>query len=229
MIQHHTQESYLKELTSFYWENGQNPDSALLQRLAFFAELVVEKNEAVNLVSRKDIESIIENHVFISSYITKYIPEKCSCFLDLGTGGGFPGIPIAIMNPLLKGVLVDSIAKKTTAVAEFIEKLRLKNVQVENARVESQEFIEKYRGKFDLILSRATVPLIMLVKYALPLFEKKAYIMAIKGGDLTNEFTTAQVKYSTHIKKITTYELHYKPTNIKNIKEKKLIMVELVK
>lgn len=229
MVQQHTQESYLKEITSFYWENGQNPDISLLQRLAFFAELVVEKNEAINLISRKDIESIIENHVFISSYIAQYIPEKCEKFLDLGTGGGFPGIPLAIMNPMLNGVLVDSITKKTDAVAEFIEKLRLKNISVVNARVESPEFIEKNREQFDLIVSRATVPLIMLIKYALPLIKKKAFIMAIKGGNLDNEFTTAQVKYSTHIKKITTYELHYKPTNLKNIKEKKLIVVELNK
>ena len=64
------QERYFKELSSFYWENGFNPDTMKIERLAYFAELLAEKNEAVNLISRKDIDSIIENHIFLSSYIT---------------------------------------------------------------------------------------------------------------------------------------------------------------
>jgi 16S rRNA (guanine527-N7)-methyltransferase len=82
------------------------------ERLAFFAQLVAEKNESVNLISRKDVESIIENHIFISAYITKFLPEKVTRFLDIGTGGGFPGIPLAIMRPELRGVLADSTGKK---------------------------------------------------------------------------------------------------------------------
>ncbi len=179
------QEQYLKHLTSLYWENGYNPDTTQMERLAHFADLVAEKNEVLNLVSRKDIESIIENHVFISSYITKHIPERCTKFIDIGTGGGFPGIPVAIMRPDLRGVLVDSIAKKTAAVAEFIERLMMSNIIVENARVEDEAFIQKYTGQFDLVFSRATVPLIMLVKYALPLIKDKGYVMALKGGDVT--------------------------------------------
>jgi len=223
------QETYLKHLTSLYWENGYNPDVTQMERLAHFADLVAEKNEVLNLVSRKDVDSIIENHVFISSYICKHIPERCTRFIDIGTGGGFPGIPVAIMRPDLRGVLVDSIAKKTAAVAEFVEKLMMSNLCVENARVEDEEFIQKYQGQFDLVFSRATVPLIMLVKYALSLVKEKAYIMALKGGDITEEMKKAQMKYTPFIKKSTVFELHYKPSNIKNIKEKKLVLLELVK
>jgi len=93
------QEKYIKQLSNLNWENGFNPEVTKVERLAFFAELIAEKNESVNLISRRDVESIIENHIFISSYITKYIPEKCNNFLDIGTGGGFPGIPLAIMRP----------------------------------------------------------------------------------------------------------------------------------
>ncbi len=67
------QDLYLKQLQSFYWENNLNPDLMKLERLAYFADLVAEKNESINLVSRKDVESIVENHVFLSSYISKYI------------------------------------------------------------------------------------------------------------------------------------------------------------
>ena len=88
--------------------------------------LVAEKNKTVNLISRKDVESIIENHIFISAYITKFLPEKVTRFLDIGTGGGFPGIPLAIMRPELRGVLADSTGKKIDAVKEFIDKLKAK-------------------------------------------------------------------------------------------------------
>ncbi len=223
------QAQYSKELKSFYWENGMNPDQMMLDRLAYYADLVVEKNESVNLVSRKDIDSIVENHVFISSYISQYIPEKCNNFLDIGTGGGFPGIPLAIMQPMLKGVLVDSTGKKIEAVNEFIDKLKLGNVNAINDRVESNEFIAQYADSFDLIVSRATVPLIILFRYALPLIKDKAYMLALKGGDLEEEFKKAEMKYKSYIKKSTVFELSYKPTNVRNQKGKRLVLLELHK
>ena len=223
------QQQYLKELQSFYWENAFNPDIMKIERLAYFAELVTDKNESVNLISRRDIGNIIENHVFLCSYITKYFPEKCSHFLDIGTGGGFPGIPLAIMRPELRGVLVDSTNKKVKAVEEFIDRLKLGNVIAENERVESPEFIEKYKDSFDLIVSRASVPKIILFRYALPLIKDKAYLVAIKGGDLDLEYQKAEMKYKSHIKKSTIFELYYKPSNVRNQKGKKLVLLELQK
>ncbi len=223
------QENYFKQLTALNWENSFNPDSAKVERLAFFAELVAEKNEQVNLISRKDVDSIIENHIFISAFITRYIPEKCSYFLDIGTGGGFPGIPLAIMRPEMRGVLVDSTKKKAEAVQDFVNKLKLGNVKVENERVESPEFIAKYSQSFDLVISRATVPLIILMRYALPLIKEKAFIAAMKGGDIEEEYSKAELKYKSCIKKSTTFELAYKPNNIRNKKGKKLILLEINK
>lgn len=223
------QEQYLKELQSFYWENSFNPDIMKIERLAYFAELVTEKNESINLISRRDIGNIIENHVFLCSYITRYLPEKVSHFLDIGTGGGFPGIPLAIIRPELQGVLVDSTNKKINAVTEFVDKLKLGNIVAENDRVESPEFIEKYKDSFDLIVSRASVPLIILFRYALPLIKEKAYFAAIKGGDLDSEYQKAEMKYKSHIKKSTIFELYYKPSNVRNQKGKKLVLLELQK
>jgi len=133
------------------------------------------------------------------------------------------------MRPDLQGVLVDSTNKKIGAVQEFIDKLKLSNVVAENHRVESNEFKEKYADSFDLIVSRSTVPLIILFRYSLPLIKEKAYILAMKGGDLTEEFKKAETKYKAHIKKSTVYELAYKPTNIRNKKGKKLVLLELQK
>ena len=223
------QEQYYKELQSFYWNNAFNPDPTKIERLAYFAELVAEKNEKVNLISRKDVESIIENHIFLSSYLTKYLPEKCTHFLDIGTGGGFPGIPLAIMRPETKGVLIDSTGKKIDAVKEFVDRLKLSNVTVINGRVESQEFLSEYSEFFDLIISRATVPLINLLRYALPLVKEKAFLASVKGGDIEEEFKKALSKYKAYIKKSTIFELFYKPSNVRNQKGKKLVLLELQK
>ena len=223
------QDQYLRELKKFFWENSLIPDVYQLERLAHFASLVVDKNEKINLISRRDIQKIIENHVFVSAYTSEFFPDRINTFLDIGTGGGFPGIPLAITNPLMRGILVDSTAKKIEAVKEFINKLKLSNVVAENCRVESDEFKSKYTNSFDLIVSRATVPLIILFRYAIPLIKEKSYLIAVKGGDLDSEFKIAEMKYKSHIKKSTIFELAYKPTNIRNKKGKKLILLELTK
>jgi 16S rRNA (guanine527-N7)-methyltransferase len=223
------QDQYLKEIKTYCWENGFTPEPTRTERLAYFASLVSEKNKVMNLISKRDIDSIIEKHVFLSAFITKYVPEKTTRFLDIGTGGGFPGIPLAIMRPDLRGVLADSTSKKISAVQDFIDKLKLSNVVAENSRVESDDFKEKYANTFDLVVSRSTVPLIILFRYSLPLIKEKAYLLAMKGGDLTEEFKKAETKYKAYIKKSTTYELAYKPTNIRNKKGKKLVLLELQK
>lgn len=220
---------YTKELKTLFWENQLSLSDYQIERMAHFAELLVKKNEEVNLVSRKDIENIVENHIFISSFITEFLPNGANRFLDIGTGGGLPGIPLAISKPLMRGVLVDSTGKKTDAVHEFIQKLKLGNLIVENSRVESDEFIKKHKNKFDLIVSRGTVPLIILFRYSLPLIKDKAYLAAIKGGNLEEEFKTAELKYKPHIKKSTIFDLSYKPGNIRNKKGKKIILLELTK
>jgi len=223
------QEKFLKELKVFCWENGFNPEPTRTERLAYFAQLVAEKNKKLNLISKRDIDFIIEKHVFISAYITKFLPDKISKFIDIGTGGGFPGIPMAIMRPDIRGVLADSTSKKVDAVQQFIDKLKLSNVIAENHRVESEEFISRHGNSFDLVVSRATVPLIILFRYSIPLIKDKAYLMVMKGGDLTEEFKKAEMKYKSYIKKSTIYELNYKPTNVRNKKGKKLILLELHK
>ena len=223
------QDNYLKELKMLCWENNFTPEPTRAERLAFFAHLVTEKNTKVNLISRRDIDSIIEKHVFLSAFVTKYIPEKVTNYLDIGTGGGFPGIPFAIMRPDLDGVLVDSTNKKILAVQQFIDQLKLSNAIAENTRVESEEFISKYTDAFDMIVSRSTVPLIILLRYALPLIKDKAYLLAMKGGDLNDEFKKAETKYKAYIRKSTVYELAYKPTNLRNKKGKKLVLLELQK
>ena len=223
------EEKYLLQLKKVFWENEIHPDEYQLERMARYAELVVNKNKIVNLISRKDEDQIIENHIFISALMSEYLPDKITRFLDIGTGGGFPGIPLSILRPMMRGVLVDSTTKKIDAVSYFIKTLKLSKLKSENSRVEDEDFKTKYANKFDLIVSRATVPLVILFRYAIPLIKDKAYIMAIKGGDLTQEFKTAETKYGAYIKKHTIFELAYKPSNCRNEKDKKLVLLELIK
>lgn len=223
------QEQYLLELKKLFWENELSPETYQLERLAKYTDLLAKKNEDINLISRKNTNHIVENHIFISSLIKEYLPEKVNRFLDIGTGGGLPGIPIAILNPMMRGVLVDSTSKKIEAVNEFIQNLKLSNIKGENSRVESEEFKKKYKNKFNLVVSRGTVPLIILLRYSLPLVKEKAYVLAIKGGDLEKEFKTAETKYKAYIKKHTTFELSYKPNNTRNEKGKKVVLLELSK
>ena len=114
------EEQYLLQLKKIFFENEIHPDEYQLERMARYADLVVKQNKTVNLISRKDEDHIIENHIFISSLISEYMPDRVSRFLDIGTGGGLPGIPLAITKPLMRGVLVDSTGKKTEAVEEFL-------------------------------------------------------------------------------------------------------------
>ncbi|VAX27763.1 16S rRNA (guanine(527)-N(7))-methyltransferase [hydrothermal vent metagenome] len=221
------QEQYLRELEKLFWENELSPEPYQLERLAKYADLLAAKNELVNLISRKDVNNIIESHIFMSSFMKEFFPEKTNKFIDIGTGGGLPGIPLAILNPMMRGVLVDSTEKKIDAVKEFIKKLKLSNVVAENYRVESDEFKKKYSNKFNLVVSRGTAPIIILIRYALPLIKEKGYIVSIKGGDLEREFKTAETKYKAYIKKHTIFELSYKPNNVRNKKGKKLVLLEL--
>lgn len=223
------QEQFLRELKQFFWENNLNPDNNHLERLAHYSSLIVDKNQVINLVSRKDISKVVENHVFISAFLAEFLPDKILKFIDIGTGGGLPGIPIGIVRPALRGVLVDSTAKKIDSVKEFISKLKLSNLTAETSRVESDEFKHKHADSFDLVVSRATVPLIILIRYALPLIKQKAYLLSMKGGDLSDEFKEAELKYKAHINKSTVFDLSYKPSNARNEKGKKVILLELTK
>lgn len=223
------QELYLQQLKKLFWENEINPELYQMERMAHYAELLVDKNDKINLISRKDCENVIENHIFISAFISEYLPDRVNRYLDIGTGGGLPGIPLGIIRPMMRGVLVDSTGKKIDALSEFIDHLKLGNVKAENCRVEDQEFVDKYKNTFDLVVSRGTVPLIILFRYALPLMKDKAYMIALKGGKLDEEIKKAEMKYKSYIKKMTIFEMAYKPSNKKNEKDKKLIVVELNK
>lgn len=151
-------------------------------------ELYEDWNLKINVVSRKDIDELYIRHVLHSLGIAKMQPFLSgSKILDVGTGGGFPGIPLAILYPEVKFHLVDSIGKKIKVVDEVVAGLQLKNVKTTNDRVENVS------GKYDFIVSRAVAQMETFVHWVdgkiakKSLHERKNGILYLKGGDLAEE------------------------------------------
>jgi 16S rRNA (guanine527-N7)-methyltransferase len=155
--------------------------------------LYAEWNERINVISRKDIEALYLRHVLHSLGIAKvqdFLPG--SRVLDIGTGGGFPGVPLAIMFPETEFVLVDSIGKKIKVVGEVARELGLENVEAVHGRAEKQ------KGQFDFIVSRAVTNMSDFVKWTRNKFLKENRhplpngILYLKGGDLREELKPFQ-------------------------------------
>ncbi|MFC4739104.1 16S rRNA (guanine(527)-N(7))-methyltransferase RsmG [Flavobacterium ponti] len=145
-------------------------------------------NSKINVISRKDIDELYTRHVLHSLGIAKVQPfEKGTYILDVGTGGGFPGIPLAILFPETRFYLIDVIAKKIRVVNELANALDLKNVKAEQMRAEN------VKGDFDFIVSRAVTNMPDFVSWIKDKIKKqnkhelKNGILYLKGGDLTEE------------------------------------------
>lgn len=145
-------------------------------------------NSKINVISRKDIDNLYEHHVLHSLAIAKLLPfQPGTTILDVGTGGGFPGIPLAIMFPECEFMLIDSIGKKIKVASEVAQALELTNV------VCKQERAEEEKQKFDFVVSRAVMPLPDLVKLIRKNVSNKHRnavpngLIVLKGGDLKAE------------------------------------------
>ncbi len=166
--------------------NGLSADQ--ISKFEQLSPLYAEWNEKINVISRKDIEHLYERHILHSLAIFKFAPfQKGSNILDIGTGGGFPGIPLAIMMPEVEFVLVDSIGKKINVVNEISSALGLTNVTAHHSRAES------VKGKFDFAVSRAVADISLLVQWSqgkISATHKNAIpngLICLKGGDLKEE------------------------------------------
>ncbi len=160
--------------------------------------LYQEWNEKINVISRKDVEELMERHVLHALAIAKVVTFKSGAnIMDLGTGGGFPGIPLAIMFPETSFLLVDSIGKKIKVAQAVIEALDLKNVKTIHERA------EKINDEFDFVVSRAVAPLSDLADWCDKKFFKmynhayKNGIFCLKGGDLKAELKPFEKKVKT--------------------------------
>jgi len=151
-------------------------------------ELYHDWNEKINVISRKDIGNLYTNHILHSLGIVKFLTfEKGTRVLDFGTGGGFPGIPLAIFFPDVQFHLVDRIGKKLKVVQDIVNQLSLHNVTIQHGD------IKEVKGNFDFVVSRAVMPFDDMVPLLRKLISKEMKnampngIICLKGGDLTKE------------------------------------------
>jgi 16S rRNA (guanine527-N7)-methyltransferase len=169
-----------------------NLTSLQLKQLEQLQPLYLDWNEKVNIISRKDVEHFYERHVLHSLSIAKiHSFEAGTKVLDLGTGGGFPGIPLAILFPETQFLLVDSIGKKISVVQDVIQQLGLQNAEARWSRVEEID------TKFDVVVTRAVAKLEQLLIWTK--FHSK-HIIALKGGDLSQEIKDiSNIKKTLHL------------------------------
>ncbi len=168
------------------------PDLSENQKQQFdkLQELYAEWNAKINVISRKDMDSLYEKHVLHSLGIARVMNFSPNTkVLDIGTGGGFPGIPLAIMFPETHFTLVDSIGKKITVVNEVAAALELQNVSAIHARAED------IPGKFHFVVSRAVTQMPVFLRWLKGKFEKEQFnpkhngVLYLKGGDLSEELS----------------------------------------
>jgi 16S rRNA (guanine527-N7)-methyltransferase len=168
-----------------------------LEQFAMLEGLYKDWNEKINVISRKDIDSLYEKHVLHSLALAALCPfDKGAQVVDIGTGGGFPGIPLAIFFPEVQFLLTDSIGKKIKVVQAVAEAIGLENVTAIHSRV------EEIKGRtFDYAVSRAVAPLSDLWRWVNPMIRRGQKsdelpngLICLKGGDLKNEINDTGLK-----------------------------------
>ncbi len=161
------------------------------EQFAQLEALYNDWNAKINVISRKDIQNLYEHHVLHSLGIAKVVNFKDgTTVMDLGTGGGFPGIPLAILFPNVQFHLVDSIGKKVKVANEVATAIGLKNVKFSHARA------EEIKEQYDFVVTRAVMPMVDLMKVARKNIKKEQHnavpngIIALKGGELAGEIAS---------------------------------------
>lgn len=183
-----------------------------------YMKIFLEENSKVNLISKNDEKYLWEKHVFdslaIENFFEKFDTSKIKTILDIGTGGGFPSIPIAITYPHLKVTALDSIAKKIRAVQTIKDKLNIENLEPICTRVENLD------AKFDMITSRAVSSLKNICEYALPKLKKGGYFVAYKSRKTPQEIEETNSilkKYNSKIVDIIEYSLPLEENHERNL------------
>ena len=162
-----------------------------LQKFYQYMNLLIEWNEKINLTAIVEPKEIILKHFIDSLTIIKYI-EPNKSVIDIGTGAGFPGIPVKIMREDLDITLLDSLNKRIHFLNEVIQKLELKNITAVHARIEEYAKNKQYRETFDVATSRAVANLTTLSEYMLPMVALKGMAICMKGSEISEEISKSK-------------------------------------
>lgn len=175
--------------------HGHQLDDTKQEKLQHYVELLLEWNSKINLISRKDQDQVWRNHVLhsLAVLLVADVP-RTGRVIDIGSGGGLPGIPLSIMRPETEWVLVDSVGKKIRAVGEMATVLDLPNVLTVYGRVEDDAFVREFGASADMVTARAVTRLEALVRWARALLTESGSrtLIVWKGGDLSDELAEAR-------------------------------------
>ena len=169
-------------------ELGLGDDAA--PSLLWFGELLLEKNKVMNLTAITDPEDVVSLHFLDSAALLTLADLKDKTVVDVGTGAGFPGMPLKILEPSIRMTLLDSLGKRITFLQEVCDNLKLTDVACVHARAE--EFAAEHRGQFDFATSRAVANLSVLCELCLPLVKTGGYFLAMKSVDSDAELKDAE-------------------------------------
>lgn len=186
----------LVKLWTLCTTNGIIVDKSQIDKLERFARDLVYWNQKVNLISRKDEDNVFQKHILHSLSLLKYVDFKHKAdILDVGTGGGFPGIPLGIARPDLHLLLVDSIAKKIKMTEMFAKHSEQRLITVKRARAEELQDDKHYIKHFDYVVSRAVAKTNAIVNWTFKLLKPGAKILLLKGGNLDNELDEVKTNF----------------------------------
>ena len=227
-------------------QNGLHLSGKQLAALEEFATLLLGWNKKINLISRRDEENVWTSHILhCLSLLFKVDPPTGSTVLDLGTGGGLPGIPLKIVQPDLMLTLLDSTQKKINAVQDIIKALGLKETRAMWGRAEDVGKKKEHNRDYDVVVARAVASLEDLVRWSGPFLKpegattsafsafgtdesrrriKKPSLIAFKGGDLEQEIR--QIKNQPQVSSTTVIDLTLKGSHQFDGGEKKIVLVE---
>lgn len=163
-----------------------------IRQFQVYYDMLIEKNKVMNLTAITELDEVIDKH-FVDSVaiVSKYDMTKSLSLIDVGTGAGFPGIPLKIMFPNLNVVLLDSLNKRVKFLNEVIDELGLTNIYAVHSRAEEGARMKEYREKFDLCVSRAVANLSSLSEYCLPYVKENGYFISYKSGSVDDELVGA--------------------------------------
>jgi 16S rRNA (guanine527-N7)-methyltransferase len=163
-----------------------------MQQFIDYYELLIEKNKVMNLTAITEFRDVVQKHFIDSLSMIKVYQLKNEKILDLGTGAGFPGIPLKIAFPEINILLLDSLNKRLKFLDEVIYKLNLSHIDTLHGRAEDFGSNPKYREKFDLCVSRAVAKLSALSEYCLPYVKKDGYFISYKSGNIKDEIVDSE-------------------------------------
>lgn len=214
-----------------------------IKKIEKYVELLLSWNQKINLISRRNADDVWCQHIITStSFLFKIQFYKNSSIIDIGTGGGLPGIPLAIFCLSNSFVLIDSIQKKIKAVKNIVNELGLQNVKVECGRAEDLSKRKDYKNKFDYTITRAVASTENVVRWSKPFLKNitpgienlnqgkekqlipRGTVLLLKGGELTDEINKAKLKLKP--RSIQIYPILIDGLNLTENLDKKLIIIQ---